>query len=72
LTVAHQDAPDQYTVVGDVPTQRGARTMALDTKTHRVFVATARFGEAPAPTEEHPHPRPPMLPDSFEILVLER
>lgn len=72
LTVIHEDAADQYTVVGDVPTQRGARTMALDARTHRVYLATASFGEAPAPTAEHPHPRPPMVPDSFEILVLDR
>ncbi len=72
LTVIHEVTADEYIVLGDVPTQRGARTMALDPRTHRVFVATASFGEAPAPTEEHPHPRPPMLPGSFEILVLER
>jgi DNA-binding beta-propeller fold protein YncE len=71
LTVIHEDTPDRFTVVGTVPTRRSARTMALDPKTHRVFVAAAAFGEAPAPTTEHPHPRPPMIPGSFEILVLE-
>ena len=70
LTVVHEDAPDRFTVVGDVPTEPRARTMALDPVNHRVYLATARFGEAPAPTAEHPHPRPPMIPDSFEILVL--
>lgn len=70
LTVVHEDAPDRFTVVGDVPTEPRARTMALDPVTHRVYLATARFGEAPAATPEHPHPRPPMIADSFEILVL--
>ncbi len=72
LTVIHEDDADHYTVVETVPTQRGARTMALDPKTHRVFLAAARYGETPPATPEHPRPRPPMLPDSFEVLVLGR
>jgi DNA-binding beta-propeller fold protein YncE len=72
MTVIHEDTPDHYTVVDTVTTQRGARTMALDTKSHRLFTATAQFGEAPAPTADHPHARPPMVPGSFVILVLDR
>jgi YVTN family beta-propeller protein len=71
LTVIHEDTADRYSVVANVPTQRGARTMALDEKTHRIYLATAQFGEPPAPTADRPHPRPPMLPGSFEILVME-
>jgi hypothetical protein len=44
--------------------------MALDAKTHNVFVVTADFGTAPAPTADTPHPRPPMVPDTFVVLVL--
>jgi DNA-binding beta-propeller fold protein YncE len=72
LSVIHEDSPEKFSVVGEVPTQRGARTMALDEKRHRIYLAAASFGEPPAPTEEHPHPRPPMVPGSFVILVLER
>ena len=72
LTVIHEDSADKFSVVGTVTTQRGARTMALDPKTHRVYLAAASYGEAPAPTADRPHPRPPMLPDSFVILVLDR
>ena len=72
LTVVREDAADKFSVVGTVPTQRGARTMALDPQTHDIYTASASFGEAPAPTPERPHPRPPMLPDSFVILALER
>jgi DNA-binding beta-propeller fold protein YncE len=72
LTVVREESADRFAVAETDSTQRGARTMALDPKTHRVYLATARFGEPPAPTPERPHPRPPMLPDSFEILVLER
>jgi DNA-binding beta-propeller fold protein YncE len=72
LTVVHEDTPDRFTVVGDVPTAPRARTMALDPVTHRIYLATAKFGEPPAPTADRPHPRPPMIPGSFEILVLAR
>lgn len=70
LTVIHEDSPDHYTVLETVPTQRGARTMALDPKTHHVYVAAAEYGETPAPTADRPHPRPPMVPGSFVILEL--
>ena len=69
LTVIHQDSADKYSVVENVPTQRGARTMALDPKTHNVFLATAQFGPPPAATPERPNPRPAMVPNTFVILV---
>jgi DNA-binding beta-propeller fold protein YncE len=71
LSVVREDSPDRFSKVADVATRRGARTMALDPRTHRIYTATARFGEPPAPTADRPHPRPPMLPDSFVILTLE-
>jgi DNA-binding beta-propeller fold protein YncE len=69
LTVVHEDSPDKFTVVGNVSTQRGARTMALDTKTHIVYLVTAEFGPAPAPTPGQRFSRPPMVPNSFTLLV---
>jgi DNA-binding beta-propeller fold protein YncE len=71
LTVVHEDSPTQYRVVSTVPTKRGARTMALDPRTHRIFTVTAEFGPPPAPTAEQPHPRPTLVPDSFTLLILE-
>jgi YVTN family beta-propeller protein len=70
LTVVHEDSPDRYTVVENVPTERGARTMALDTKNHRIYLVTAKVGPAPAPTAAEPHPRPPIEPGSFLLLVV--
>jgi DNA-binding beta-propeller fold protein YncE len=70
LTVVREDSPDKFSVAENVPTQKGARTMALDTKTHKVFVVTAQFGSRPAPTADNPHPRPAILPDSFVVLVV--
>ena len=72
VTVAHQDSPDKYTVVENVPTQKGARTMTLDPKTHTVYLVTAGFGPPPAPTKDDPNPRPAILPDSFTLLIFTR
>jgi hypothetical protein len=69
LTVVHEDSADKFSVVENVTTQRGARTMALDAKTHNVFLVTAQYGPPPAPTPERPNPRPTILPGTFVILV---
>jgi len=71
LTVVKEESPSKFSVAESVPTQAGARTMALDVKTHRVFVVTAKFGPPPAPTADNPHPRRSILPDTFVALVLE-
>ncbi|MGD0485550.1 MAG: YncE family protein, partial [Gemmatimonadales bacterium] len=71
LTVIHEDAPDRYTVVANVATKQGARTMEIDLRTHRIYTVTADFGPAPAPTAERPRSRPPVLPGTFALLVLE-
>src|SRR5207244_9635147 len=72
LTFVHEASPDKFTVVDNVQTQRGARTMALDTKTHNVYLVTAEFGPPPAATAENPRPRPTMVPNSFVVLVFGR
>jgi hypothetical protein len=53
-----------------VATQRGARTMTLDPKTHQIYLVTAKFGPPPAATADNPRPRPAILPDSFVVLVV--
>jgi hypothetical protein len=68
LTIVHEDSPDKFSVVDTVSTQKGARTLALDAASHRIFTVTAEFGETPAPTAEHPHPRPTIVPGSFVLL----
>jgi len=72
LTVVKEDSPNKFSVAETVSTQQGARTMALDLKTHNVFVVTAKFGPPPAATADNPHPRHSILPDSFVVLVLEK
>src|SRR5207253_2471795 len=71
LTVIHEDTPGSFTVVANVATKRGARTMELDPKTHRVFTATADFGPPPAATAQQPRPRPTVVPGTFTLLVLD-
>jgi DNA-binding beta-propeller fold protein YncE len=70
LTVIHEDSPDKFSVLENVATQKGARTMTLDAKTHKVFLVSADFGPPPAPTAERPHPRPSIVPGTFTLLVL--
>ena len=65
LTVVHEDSPDKYTVVENVPTKRSARTMGLDLKTHNIFMPAADFDPPPAGER-----RPKMKPDSFVIVVV--
>jgi hypothetical protein len=50
LTVVHEDSPDKYSVVENLPTKKSARTMGLDLKTHNIFLPAADF-DPPAPGE---------------------
>lgn len=67
LTVVHEDSPDKFTVVENVPTKRSARTMGLDLKTHNIFLPAAEY-DPPAPGEQ----RGKMKPGSFVILLVTR
>jgi hypothetical protein len=66
--VIHEDAPDKFTVVEDVPTKKYARTMGLDSKTHNILLPVAEF-EAVTPQGER---RPPMKPGTFGVLLVGR
>jgi YVTN family beta-propeller protein len=70
LTIVDQDSPDKYSVLQTVTTKKGARTMALDATTGKVYVVTADFGPRPAATAENPRPRPPILPGTFSVIVV--
>jgi DNA-binding beta-propeller fold protein YncE len=62
ITVIHEDSADKFSVLQTVTTQKGARTMALDPKTHQIFTVTANVG---------PRPERKVEPDSFVVLVVE-
>ena len=70
LTVVKEDSAEKFSVAENVTTQKGARTLALDSKTHKVFVVTADFGPPPAATADNPHPRRSIVPDTFVVLVV--
>jgi YVTN family beta-propeller protein len=70
VSVIHEDSPDKYSVVANVTTQFGTRTMTVDRITHHVFTVTADFKPAAAPTAENPRPRPQPIANSFVILEL--
>lgn len=65
LTVIREQTPDRYAVAQTITTQTSARTIALDPSTHRAYLPAARFGAKPAGDA-----RPPMLPGSFEVVVV--
>jgi YVTN family beta-propeller protein len=71
LSVIDAGAPG-YLTIETLPTQRGARTMAYDQETDRIFLDTADFGAAPAPTPQNPRPRPQAIPGSFTVIVVGR
>jgi len=69
-TVTIIDASNtSYKVLQNLATQQGARTMALDPATGKIYVVTAQFGPRPAATESNPRPRPSIIPDSFTVIV---
>jgi outer membrane protein assembly factor BamB len=67
--IFHEDTPDKYSEVETVKTEFGAKTMALDSKTHHLYLTTADFGPPPAPTAERPHPNPVPIPGTFHLLI---
>ena len=68
-TIAREDPPDKLTVVQTLTTERGARTMALDPKTHKIYLPTAQFEPQPEQAAGSPRQRPKMIPGTFKILV---
>lgn len=71
LTIAKEETPSRLAVVQTLTTEPGARTMALDPKTHRIYTCTAQI--APEPAAPSPSPgerrRPNYVPGTFHLLV---
>ena len=68
-TIAKEEAPDKLMVVQTLTTERGARTIALDPKTHRIFLPTAQFQPAPSPSPGASPGRPTIVPNTQKLLV---
>ena len=70
VTVVREESADRYSVVETDATERSARTMALDDKTHNLYLSAAQFGPPPAATPDNPRPRPKIVAGSFHVLVV--
>ena len=81
LTVIKEDSPTSFSVEQTVPTPARAKVLTLDTKTNQIYTITAEYGPVPAVPANAPAlppgapawmrtPRPPMIPGSFQILVI--
>ena len=81
LTVVKEDSPTSFSVEQTVPTPARAKTLTLDKKTNEIYLITAEYGPIPPPAPNAPPPppgapafmrgpRPPMIPGSFQILVV--
>lgn len=71
ITVIHEDTPTRFRVVETVQTAPGARTMELNPRTHTLYTATAEFGPRPTASANGRRRRPPMVPGSFTLYVLQ-
>jgi DNA-binding beta-propeller fold protein YncE len=69
VTIAHEDSPDKLTVVQTLQTEPRARTMALDPKTHKIYLASAKFGAASEQPSGGKKGRPSVVPGTFKVLV---
>jgi len=73
LTVIHEDSPDKYSVVENVKTEKAARTMALDPKTHNIYLAVAQVEMLPpAEGDAKGRPRRKIAPGTFGLLEFGR
>jgi hypothetical protein len=68
VTIAREETPEELKVVQTLTTERGARTMTLDPKTHRIWLAAAKFEATPQQAPGAPRQRPRMVPGSFKVL----
>jgi YVTN family beta-propeller protein len=72
LHIFHEDNPDKFSMVEEVKTEFGARNMALDAKTHILFLSSADFIPAAQPTADQPNPQPTPVVGTFRLLAYGR
>jgi len=69
LTVAHEDPGDRLRLIETITTAPGARTLALDPATHRVFLLAGDFSAPPPASVDNPHGYPTAMPGSVKLLI---
>jgi hypothetical protein len=68
--VFHEDSPDKFTKVAEVKTIYGARTIAVDSKTHHIFSISTEKNDPVPPTTDNPNPRPKPVPSTFTLVEI--
>jgi len=68
-TIAKEETPERLTVVQTLKTERGARTIALDPRTHRIYLPSAQFQPPPSPSPGMSPGRPTVVPNTLKLLV---
>jgi DNA-binding beta-propeller fold protein YncE len=71
LSVIRQTSAGVYVANPPVPTQHGARTLALDPGTHRIYLVTSEFTKPGPATADNPHPRPQPVAGTVAVLVVQ-
>ena len=69
VTIAKEEAPEKLTPVQTLTTERGARTIALDPQTHRIYLPSAKFQPPPSPSSGASPARPTIVPNTLKLLV---
>jgi DNA-binding beta-propeller fold protein YncE len=69
ISMIQQESADRYRALEAIKTEPGARTMTIDTKTHRLFLITADRTTPPA-TPDNPNPAAVVTPGTFRVLVV--
>ncbi len=72
IHIIHEDSPAKFVAVETVKTEYGAKTMALDPKTHNFLVDTSDFDPPAAPSAKQPNPQPRAKPGTFHLLIYGR
>jgi len=68
-TITKEEAPNKFKVLQTLKTERGARTMALDPKSHRIYLPTAQFAPTPSPSPGASPARPDVVPNTLKLLI---
>ena len=69
ISVVRELSADKFEFVENIPTEAGARTIGIDTLTHKLYLPTAQLKPV-EPTTDNPHPRPQQVPGTFHIVVV--
>ncbi len=70
LTIIQEISRDRYIVLDNIKTRKGARTTALDPKTHSLYIPMAEMGPAPKPSIDNSRQRPGLKAGTFKVLVI--